>query len=58
MKFGIISDIHSNLESFIAVLNYFEKNSVDKIVIVGDVIGYGPNPVECINLANESGEII
>jgi predicted phosphodiesterase len=58
MKFGIISDIHSNLESFIAVLNYFEKNSVDKIVIVGDVIGYGPDPVECINLANESGEII
>jgi predicted phosphodiesterase len=58
MKFGIISDIHSNLESFEAVLEYFEKNSVDKIVITGDIIGYGPDPVECINIANKNGEII
>ncbi len=58
MKFGIIGDIHSNLESFIAVLNYFEKNKVDKIVIIGDIIGYGPNPIECINLAKENGQII
>jgi predicted phosphodiesterase len=58
MRLGIISDIHSNLESFIAVLKYFEKNKIDKIVIIGDIIGYGPDPCECINLANKNGDVI
>ena len=58
MKFGIISDIHANLEGFIAAVKYFEKNKIDRIIIIGDIIGYGPEPVECINLANEIGQII
>ncbi len=46
MLYGIISDIHSNLEALDAVLNQLHR--VDKIVCLGDMVGYGPNPNECI----------
>lgn len=46
MLYGIISDIHSNLEALEAVLN--ELKNVDQIVNLGDIVGYGPNPNECI----------
>ncbi|MGC8976113.1 MAG: metallophosphoesterase family protein [Candidatus Ratteibacteria bacterium] len=58
MKIGIISDIHSNFESFKAVLKYFEKTKVDKLAIVGDVIGYGPEPEECIDFANSLTDMV
>jgi len=47
---AIISDIHSNLEALRAVLEDIEKQSVIEIYCLGDVIGYGPNPHECIDL--------
>lgn len=50
MKYALISDIHSNLEAFTAVLNKINKEKVDKIYCAGDIIGYGPNPIECIDL--------
>ncbi|MCM8772745.1 MAG: metallophosphatase family protein [Candidatus Omnitrophica bacterium] len=58
MRIGIISDIHSNLESFERALFYFEKNKIDKLIICGDVIGYGPDPERCINLAENFAEVI
>jgi predicted phosphodiesterase len=47
---AIISDIHSNLEALQAVLEDIKKHGVEKIYCLGDVIGYGPNPRECIDL--------
>ncbi len=47
---AIISDIHGNLEALQAVLAEIDKRNVDEIVCLGDVIGYGPNPIECIDL--------
>ncbi|MCM8766725.1 MAG: metallophosphatase family protein [Candidatus Omnitrophica bacterium] len=58
MKIGIISDIHSNLESLQSAIKFLEKNKIDKILICGDIIGYGPDPNECINLVLESADII
>ena len=49
MKRAIISDIHSNLEAFEAVLADIETQNVDQIYCLGDIIGYGPNPRECID---------
>lgn len=49
MKYAVLSDIHANYEALKVVLEYLEKNSVDKYIICGDIIGYGPQPVECIN---------
>ena len=47
---AIISDIHSNLEALQAVLEDVKKNNVDEIYCLGDIVGYGPNPRECIDL--------
>ena len=48
MKTAIISDIHSNLEAFTAVLEDIKKNNINKIYCAGDLIGYGPNPNEIV----------
>jgi predicted phosphodiesterase len=49
-KIAILSDIHANLEALQAVLKQIRDESIEKIYCLGDVIGYGPNPRECIDL--------
>ena len=51
MKLALVSDIHSNIEAFHQVLQHIEEQSVDEILCLGDIIGYGPNPRECIEIA-------
>ena len=51
--FAIISDIHSNLEALGAVLADIEKRGVKEIICLGDVLGYGPDPKECLDLVRE-----
>jgi len=48
--FAVISDIHSNLEALTTVLADIEKRGIETIYCLGDVIGYGPNPKECLDL--------
>lgn len=48
MTLAIISDIHSNLEALSAVLDDIRRRSVDEIVCLGDIVGYGPDPHECL----------
>lgn len=53
VKLAVISDIHSNLEAFKTVLADVEARGVEKIVCLGDLVGYGPNPLECVDLMIE-----
>ncbi|MGY8767172.1 MAG: metallophosphoesterase family protein [Pirellulales bacterium] len=54
MKRAILSDIHGNLEALEAVLeDISNKDDIDKIYCLGDVIGYGPNPRECLDYVRE-----
>ncbi|GIW72889.1 MAG: phosphoesterase [Planctomycetota bacterium] len=48
---AIVSDIHSNLEALQAVLADIERRGASEIICLGDVIGYGPSPRECLSLA-------
>ncbi len=48
MRYGVIADIHGNLEAFEQVRPLLE--SVDTVCCLGDIVGYGPNPSECIEL--------
>lgn len=48
--FAIISDVHSNLEALQAVFEDIDKRGVKDVVCLGDVLGYGPNPRECVDL--------
>lgn len=49
MKQALISDIHSNIEGLRAVLADIRQQGISEIVCLGDVVGYGPNPRECID---------
>ncbi|MBW3539081.1 MAG: metallophosphoesterase family protein [Planctomycetes bacterium] len=47
---AIISDIHGNLEGLEAVLADIRSKGISEIYCLGDIVGYGPNPRECIDL--------
>ncbi len=49
MKRALISDIHGNLEALQAVMADIDAIGVDDIFCLGDIIGYGPNPCECLD---------
>lgn len=49
-RLAIISDIHGNLEALTAVLADIESIGAKEICCLGDVVGYGPNPRDCIDL--------
>ena len=57
MATAIISDVHSNLEALTAVLQDIDQRAnIDRIVCLGDIIGYGPNPIECVSLIEQRCE--
>lgn len=49
MKRALISDIHGNFEALSAVLEKIRQLEVDEIVCLGDIVGYGPDPVRCLD---------
>lgn len=53
MKYGILGDIHSNLEAFEQVLEVARAEGVEKYVCMGDVVGYNASPHECLSLLRE-----
>lgn len=55
MRYAIISDIHSNLEALQAVIDDIDRRHVDKIVCLGDIVGYNANPNETVDLVRERG---
>lgn len=48
MRYAIVSDIHANLQAWNAVLLDIRGAHIDKIICLGDIIGYGPNPAEVL----------
>jgi len=52
---ALISDIHGNLPAFQAVLERIDQEGVDAILCLGDTVGYGPNPSDCIDLMVKRG---
>lgn len=50
MRIAIISDIHSNLEALTKAFEIIDTKNVDEIVCLGDIVGYGANPNECVEL--------
>ncbi|MCX5656589.1 MAG: metallophosphoesterase family protein, partial [Planctomycetota bacterium] len=50
---AIISDIHSNTEALTAVLADIAARGIEQIVCLGDVVGYGPEPCQCVDLVRQ-----
>ncbi len=57
MRVAIVSDIHANRQAFEAVLDEVSAGSFDALWCLGDVVGYGADPVACLALAREHADI-
>jgi predicted phosphodiesterase len=56
MRVAVISDIHSNLHALEAVLAEIEREAPDELWCLGDLVGYGPRPNECVDLTRVRAE--
>ena len=54
---AIFSDVHSNLEALEVVKDYIQDLSPDITIYLGDTVGYGPNPKECIEIVENMAQI-
>ncbi len=57
MRYGIFSDVHSNIEAFSEAVKLFKKQKIDKYIFLGDIVGYGANPLEVIDILKELNSI-
>lgn len=58
MRYALISDIHSNLEALRVVMKEIVKQDVEKVLFLGDIVGYGPDPNECTENLRGFADII
>ena len=58
MRYALLADIHANLAAFTAVLGDIERHAaVDELWCLGDIVGYGPDPGQCLELLQECKHI-
>jgi diadenosine tetraphosphatase ApaH/serine/threonine PP2A family protein phosphatase len=53
VRLAIISDIHSNLEALRSVLDDIDRRQADRVICLGDIVGYGAEPSACVRLVRE-----
>jgi len=54
---ALISDIHGNLEALVAVLADIDQQGITEIFCLGDIVGYGPNPRECVDMVAQRCQV-
>ncbi|HAJ78581.1 MAG TPA: metallophosphoesterase [Fibrobacteres bacterium] len=57
MRIAVISDIHANYEALEAVLSDISEQKIDQVVCLGDIVGYGANPNECVELVKSACDL-
>jgi predicted phosphodiesterase len=57
LRVAVLSDVHSNLHALEAVLAEVDAARIDEIWCLGDVVGYGPRPNECVSLLQERAAV-
>ena len=55
MRIGLLSDVHANLAALQAVLRSLEDRGAERLLVAGDLVGYGAQPNECVELLAEAG---
>jgi diadenosine tetraphosphatase ApaH/serine/threonine PP2A family protein phosphatase len=58
MKIALISDIHSNLQALLAALSDIDGRGIDEIYCIGDSVGYGGSPNECVDLVRKRASAV
>ncbi len=54
-KIAILTDIHANLPAFVAVLRDVQASGAERVVFLGDIVGYGASPAECVEWVRKLG---
>jgi len=49
-RYGVVAHVHANLFALRTALEHLQAAGIDRLLSLGDVIGYGPHPVECVEL--------
>ena len=57
-RIGVISDIHGNATALMAVLNALGREEIDELYCLGDIVGYGPAPSRCLQLALSYSDVL
>lgn len=57
MRWGIFSDVHANLEACQAVIKAYQGQRIDSYLCLGDVVGYGADPLKCIKLVRDIAQV-
>lgn len=58
MRYGVFADVHSNLEAWEVVAKAFSEEGIDRYICVGDIVGYGADPGECIERVRSLDPIV
>jgi predicted phosphodiesterase len=58
MRCAVISDVHSNMEALEAVLRDAKTRKIRDVHFLGDAVGYGPNPNECVEMLKEHCKVL
>lgn len=54
---ALLADVHSNLPALEAVMKQLADEGIRRLLVAGDIVGYGPHPNECIDLLQDAGAI-
>ncbi len=57
MIYGVFSDVHANVEALDAIYQELTERQVEKFVCLGDIVGYGPNPNEVVQMIKDKCDI-
>jgi diadenosine tetraphosphatase ApaH/serine/threonine PP2A family protein phosphatase len=57
MRVAVVSDIHANLPALEAVLAAIDEEAPDELWCLGDLVGYGPDPNECVALVRGRADV-
>lgn len=52
---AIMADVHSNEAALDVVLAFYKEHGINQGIVLGDLVGYGPDPLACIQKLQESG---
>jgi predicted phosphodiesterase len=57
MRVAVVSDIHANLPALVAVLEAIDEEAPDELWCLGDVVGYGPDPNDCVSAVRDRADV-
>lgn len=52
-RFAVLADVHANVHALQAVLAQLDREGIEQILVLGDIVGYGPDPEACVELLQQ-----